>query len=138
MLTVSILLMVGTINGIGPESSSNEIVQGLDLSGEWEGYWWFENSEPFPTELRDHMIVACDGREIRFLDISSITDEGGGKLRVQWYWSADGWAHGIYRQDGDRLYMCFRDRPGPRPTSFRSGNGCHVLFLRRLRQVPKR
>lgn len=123
MLTISMLLMISTINWIGPESSSNEIVQGLDLSGKWEGCWWFDNGKPLRTELKDDMIVAFDGREIRILDISWITDEGGGKMRVEWLCSEDGWTYGIYRQDGDWLEMCFYNRHGPRPTSFQTDDG---------------
>jgi hypothetical protein len=40
---------------------------------------------------------------------------------------------GIYRQDGDRLAICFRDPRQRRPMSFRAGDDQHLLILRRVR-----
>ena len=59
MSIVLIILMVGEVLGMNSApTSSTEVIQGLDLSGKWKGYWWFENSGPLPAELKDGDIRA--------------------------------------------------------------------------------
>ncbi len=135
MLPVSITLFFGSILGLdSAPTASTQIVQMLDLRGEWEGHWYFESGKAFSLEAKDGSITACDGTEIRFLQIKDIVDEGGGNLRVKWYWSKHGWAQGIYRQEGDRLCICFFDQFSHRPKSFDFGTDRHVLYLQRNRK----
>jgi hypothetical protein len=135
--------------GDGPEKVSGEVAktQRLDLRGRWEGSWTDENGTIFhATTCGDDKLIGttplrlkggCIEGEITFLKLSDVSDQGNGKLRGKWWFSEDGespgWYQGIYRQEGDRLTICFRNRPHPRPISFHAGDGQHLLILKRVK-----
>ena len=129
-----ILTAAIAIPGNGPDMVSGEIEQGLDLHGQWKGTWVYEDGVCYDADTDEsRSLIGFTGNMMTSLELSDIIDEGRGKCRMKWFWSEDGWCRGIYRQDGDRLTICFCDRRGPRPTSFRAAKGQHLLVLRRVK-----
>jgi hypothetical protein len=59
-----------------------------------------------------------------------MTDEGGGRFLVA---VSKVLYLGIAEQDGDRVILCIREAGEGRPTSFRAGDGQHLLILHRVR-----
>jgi hypothetical protein len=133
MSTLVMALAAGLTLGSSPEPVSMEFEQRLDMRGEWEGT---EKGtcivgKPYSGEILlvgQMMTLTCrvgDGLAITKKSCKFV-DEGPGTLRTPW-------GLGIYRQNGDRLLICFSKDGRPRPTSFRAGNGQVLLTLRRVK-----
>jgi hypothetical protein len=60
----------------------------------------------------------------------TISDEGAGRFHLM----VDEVGHlGIYKQDGDRIVICYQTESKGRPMSFRAGDGQHLLILYRVK-----
>ncbi len=124
------------VPGIEPDKVSGEIERGLNLRGEWEGKEWRGNGEVFKVEVRDGELTGESLTEkgviLVPLEISRIVDEGHGKFKVKWSSSGIRFT-GIYRQDDNRVILCFPIADDGHPTSFRAGDGQHLLTLHRVK-----
>lgn len=124
----------------GPEMESGEMVQEsqpLDLSGEWEGVWWFHTDGQLQVHSRDSRLVGvrkpgANNWVGSAIDTCDFIDEGHGRLRGTWDLT-NSEIRGIYRQDRDRLILCFSQTPRLRPTSFQVGGTQHLLILHRVK-----
>jgi hypothetical protein len=132
-----ILAAAMTVPGDGAEKVSAEIAasQPLDLRGEWNGVWETGRVNYAVKHLVEG--EACSYQQIpkgrwgpAYL-IPKFVDEGVGRLRLQWV--EDGPCLGIYKQDGERLTICFRDARKGRPQSFRTDHGQNLLILHRVK-----
>jgi hypothetical protein len=106
----------------------------LDLSGEWKGRW--EASDGNKYEVLRMLKKTVAYRKIpkiwkgpAYL-LYHVADEGNGGVQVDW---EEAGCLGIYVQQGDSLTICFCDPKKGRPTSFRAGNGQHLLILHRVK-----
>jgi hypothetical protein len=137
MSTLVLVLAAGTAMGNGPEKVSGEVEQRLDLSGKWEGVWWFYTDGRLQVSSRDSCLVGvrkpgADNWVGSSIDTCNFIDEGHGKLRGTWDLT-DREIYGIYRQDGERLLLCFSEAPYPWPTSFQVGDGQFAIIIRRVK-----
>lgn len=138
ILAMLMLLVAGMVMGSGPEKASGEMVQTLDLRGEWEGSW--QHAQDFKMRAASGSVTSAAARElvaempggVIVLPINAIADQKNGRLHI----AAGKGFLGIYEQNGDRLSICFRPARNGYPISFRGGNGQHLLILRRV-QLPK-
>jgi hypothetical protein len=130
---VLVLATAMVVPGSGPEKVSGEMEQGLDLRGEWEGVWKSDTDE-----YEVHQIGGKGAWSYRRLPrgkrgpiylTPDVADEGKGRLRLMWGVPC----LGIYEQDGDCVTICFRDARKGRPTSFRAGDGQHLLIIHRVK-----
>ena len=117
----------------GPEKVSGEVEQGLDLRGEWEGLLWKEQGDFIWVGYRD--LVGVKGLSYREGELVyrrrfNVVDEGNGMLRATLGRME---RLGIYQRQSDRLIICLRDAENGRPTSFKGGNGQHLLILHRVK-----
>jgi uncharacterized protein (TIGR03067 family) len=133
--------------GSGPEKASQEVSPCLPTGGRWEGRWvddhGFTHGVMLPGVVTGpwavctvYVVFANRPNPAPTYASYRMADEGRGKVRLTW----NGWLRdtpmaclGIYRWDGDQLVICFREDKQGRPTSFRSGDGQHVLILRRVK-----
>jgi hypothetical protein len=134
---VMVLTAAMVVPGDGPERLSWEIEQGLDLSGEWEGIWWFHTDGQLQVTSRGSRLVGTrkpgvDGWVGSSIDTCNFIDDSHGKLSGTWDLSGAE-IRGIYRQDGERLILCFSKAPHSRPTSFEVGGNQHLLLLHRVK-----
>jgi hypothetical protein len=127
-----VLTAAMAVPGNGPEKVSGEVVQEpqrLELIGEWEGIWeWDRSGLRGRASIRDGYL-SRSVKNIKFAwryRLASIKDQGDGKFSI------DGIRLGIYRQHGNNLTLCFREKEG-RPTSFRAGDGQQLLILHRVK-----
>lgn len=136
-----ILTAAMVIPGDRPEKVSGEVAenQRLDLSGEWEGFWWFDHNTRFEAHSKcpsgqGHLMgrqfaIVCRGN----CNLTAyFIDEGQGHLCGEWELIGPR-IHGIYRQEGTKLLICFTELASPCPTSFRAGEGRHLLILHRVK-----
>jgi hypothetical protein len=137
MSALAMVLAAGMALGNGPEKVSGEMVQGLDLRGEWAGDWWLDTDKRYDvTKLGKSLFglrMKSNGvRTATWLNVPDIVDEGHGRLRGRWDWRGVE-IHGIYQQDGRRLVICFVEINRSRPTSFLIEDGQCLLILRRVK-----
>lgn len=134
ILTVA---MVVPADGLG--KVPGEMVQGLDLSGEWEGVWLFEGAS-IEVILRDGKLqptsVACGfcnpNRRIEF-PFNAI-DDGRGNLRINSRIRGKSRFLGIYRgKKGEEVVIRFREAEKGRPTEFRADKDQYRLILHRVK-----
>ena len=87
-----------------------------------------QHGEFFAATLEDNVLLTY----VILSHKLAVTDEGRGRLRVRWAFRDH---LGIYRQEGDRLLIAYRDDFRGRPASFwpAAGEGHHLLILRRVR-----
>jgi hypothetical protein len=131
MSNLMLLMAAGLAIGNGPANIPGDLVEQLDLSGNWEG----TAPSSFPQLVTQ--VEVAEGR-IRFHGegITILTtpwkviDEGNGRLRIEW--KAFSTASGIYRWSGNRLIICYRHAGKGLPTQFRVGGGNSLLILRRV------
>ena len=133
MSTLVLTLAAMAVPGSGPESISAEMVQGLDLRGEWEGLWWKEQGDFIWVGYRD--LVGVKGLSYREGELVyrrrfNVVDEGNGMLRAT---LGRVERLGIYQRQSDRLIICLRDAENGRPTSFKGGDGQSLLILHRVK-----
>jgi hypothetical protein len=132
-MSAFVLVLAAGVVSSGPEVVSGEVEQRLDLRGKWEGTW------VTPSDVAPYKVI-IEKNQFRWFypdgDGGCVywdaSDEGTGRLRITWHHASG--LGGIYRQDGDRLLICFRIGEG-RPTDFRFGRNpdqC-VLTLRRIK-----
>jgi hypothetical protein len=125
-----LLLAAGLAPGDSPEAAAGEVEQRLNLRGRWAGAWYGDGG-PLKVRMDDGNLTVftsnglpCFGGPLR------MTDEGVGRCccvvadRVS--------LPGIYRQEGDRLLICFRWPRASRPASFWGGDSQVLLILRRV------
>ena|SRR5262245_33573684 len=133
-----VLMAAMAIPGNGPEKVSGEVEQGLDLSGKWEAICYRPGggvlrgqasiSEEGGLSISGQQGPARRGGQGRFhIAFGKVIDEGSGHIRSQ-----NSLGIGIYKQEGDRLLICF-GYDKHRPTSFRAGDGQFLLILRRVK-----
>jgi hypothetical protein len=131
-----VLMAAMAVPGNGPEKASGEVEQGLDLRGKWKGVWKSDKAEYEVNQLGEGWSWGSWSYQRLPKDapclilIPDIADEGESKLRLTWVGDP---CVGIYKQDGDRLTICFCDARKSRPTSFRAGNGQELLILHRVK-----
>jgi hypothetical protein len=132
MSTLVIALMAGMAVGTGPgQKVPDEAARKLDLSGRWEGVWQDDQGKVWRAWVADGMLTGESGHLFMELPLKDIVDEGAGKFRVM---HKDVVASlGIYRWDGDRVFLCYRWERDDRPTSFRAGEHQEFLILRRVK-----
>jgi hypothetical protein len=147
MSTFVMMLAAGLAAGDAPSKVSVEVAESLPTHGEWQGRW--TDDQGFTRDVALPGVVTR-GRSVCTVYVEivgiprprpvsnsfSIADEGRGDVRMEWNTR---WARGdsenclgIYRWDKDRLIICFRVEGKGRPKSFRSGDGQHLLRLRRV------
>lgn len=134
-----ILTAAMTVPGDGPEKVSGEIVQGLDLGGDFEGTWrhaggWLMTAtsthQPVLDETPGGIIIGEMPGGVLFIRHASITDEGKGRFRV----TDNGVSFlGIYKQSEEQIILCFRPEKERYPTAFQGGKGQHLLILHRVK-----
>jgi hypothetical protein len=129
MYTLVMALAASLAMGNDPVVVSAEVEQRLDPSGEWEGSG--------RTSSGLVCLVRFQPGEVRLSfrgawqrSPCTVTDEGEGQLRIR---LGKPFYLGIYERDGDRVTLCLRQASEGRPTSFRAGDGQHLLILRRVR-----
>ncbi len=112
-----ILTAVLAVPGDGPKKVPAEMVEKLDLSGEWEGTWRDSLGCLWKAKLRNSQL------ECKREDMIA-----RGTLN-----SSDVKKEGIYKCEGDRLFICFAPGQDKRPTAFRGGEGQELFILRRVK-----
>lgn len=132
------IILTGLMIGSGPERVSDEIEQGLNLSGEWEGVWQTQRSSREVT-LRDgklHWAGCLVGEPPDRYEYSlHVVEEGRGNLRIRLSNRHLGVYRclAIYHQKGDRLLICFRAVAKGRPVGFSVNEGQRLLILHRVK-----
>jgi hypothetical protein len=132
-------MVTGDGTGAGRVSGETAEPQRLDLNGEWRGVLKTRNNE-YEVEYRGEGGWSCWLRpkgELPMCFDLRFTDEGRGRLQVTDRWQLQWWTNepglGIYKREGDRLTICYRNAGEGRPTSFRTGDGQDLLILRRVK-----
>jgi hypothetical protein len=122
-------LAAGMAVGNAVDGTSTEAHQGLDLRGSWKGELSVNGHDPAPVYASSAVLITT---QWRIADHAwTLTDEGEGKgVRIE-IWGQH--FAGIYRQEGDRLTICFRNALLDRPRSFRRAEGQYLLILRRIK-----
>lgn len=118
---VMILTVAMMVPGNGPERASGEIAmpQPLDLKGQW----WL-------TCGKDSYEIS--GEEI--IRSWKLRDEGIGRFRMTvTIMKQDFLMLGIYRQEKEKILMCFRNADYGRPTRIQDCDGQFVVTLRRIK-----
>jgi hypothetical protein len=129
MSTFVMALAVGMTVGSAEDGTAAEVYRGLDLRGSWKGELSWNGHDPAPVYATSARLITTFWR----IDEHAwtLTDEGDGKgVRIEL------WGHrlaGIYRQEGDRLTICFRNARFGRPTSFQRAEGQYLLILHRVK-----
>lgn len=103
----------------GSEKVSGEMVreaQPLDLSGEWEVTWQDSLGRTWQGKLKNGRLE-CKRPGLTAHGTLKSGDE----------------KEGIYKWEGDRLFLCFSTGRNGRPTSFRGGAGQELFILRRIK-----
>lgn len=121
-----------------PEKTTSELVQRLDMRGNWEGSFddpkdiakncLFEYRRSTFFKGSPYIRGTLWTKDQGYVEMG-ITDEGKGFLKVA---REVGTTLGIYKQDGNKVVICYREREGTRPTSFRISDNQHLLILRRV------
>jgi hypothetical protein len=130
-----ILAAAMAVPGRGPEKVSGETEQRLDLSGVWVGEWKDGGAHadtPLRVRLRKGVITA-KGKNWEHPDkikITKVIDEGNGNVRFTLGLES---CVGIYRQEADRLSICFCIVPQDRPTSVRPRENQWLFILHRIK-----
>lgn len=124
----TILMAAMLVPANGPEKVSGEVEERLDLSGEWEGTSTNGSLSGVVRLVKDKATeyVPASKCSIAF----KVIDEGGGRMRIP-HWRRE--LLGIYRyQDSDHVIICVNQH-GPRPQSYRCGDGQALLILHRVK-----
>ena len=122
-----ILTAVMAIPSDGPEKGSAEMVQELDLSGEWEGTWQIAGG--------GFKHLSLSNGELAFWGFAlpsrfHIEDQKGNRLRIQW----SGHPYlGIYEQKKGRVRICLGVAEDGPPTAFELGEHRVILTLHRVK-----
>lgn len=85
-----------------PEKVSGEMVQGLDLSREWEGTLRSKQGKECRVRIDPKWIFLESDEGKIGLGTKNLVDEGNGKLRFRG-------SLGLYRYEKDRLLICIGD-----------------------------
>ncbi len=128
-----ILTMAMVVPGNGPERDSGEVEQRLNLRGKWRGTLRTIHGTTAFVSFNNGRVTWLGVYARRKLHIFfnwNCQDRGQGKLRFDWLGRQQ---LGIYRQDPDRLIVCFRNANEGSPTSFRCGDGQVLLILHRIK-----
>lgn len=126
---VLVLATAIAVPGNGPEKGSAEMEQGLDLRSEWEGRWQHSDGKFYQVEGNHGLLEGCTDNEGLAIPTNCLVDEGEGRLRITCLRPR----FGIYEVNGDRLTICWDETGRRRPTSFRAGDGQHLLILHRVK-----
>jgi hypothetical protein len=136
MSAFAMVLAAGMAVGSGPEAVSSGVEQGLDLRGKWEGHLRSAWGKTLTARLEAQgagcggtLFLKAHGREEEGFRLDRVTDEGGGRLRLE----REIALLGIYKWQGDQLVICFRMERAGRPTSFQAGDGKDLLILHRVK-----
>lgn len=134
-----ILMAAMAVPADGPEKPSMEVVQELDLSGEWEGAFddaagsshncRFEYRYSARAEGLPRFFGSLWTKERGYVEMM-VTDEGKGRLRIG---QEVGIVFGIYKQHDDKLTICYCRIGASRPTTFRVTENQHVIVLHRVK-----
>ncbi|HTU21909.1 MAG TPA: hypothetical protein VMG10_27975 [Gemmataceae bacterium] len=119
-----ILTAATMIPANGPEMVSAEFVQGLDLSGKWEGTLWTKQGEVGRVQIDPKVILIESAGDTVGFSTSNLIDEGDGKLDFKGHL-------GLYRQADDVLLICVGDAK-TRPLSIGKEYGT-LFVLRRIK-----
>jgi hypothetical protein len=134
MSALAIILAAGMAIGDGPGKASEQVERRLDLSGEWEGEWKGGgiDNDPYRVRLRKGVMVVKGDNWDRpdKIKFSKVIDEGNGKVRFTLGIES---CVGIYRQQADRLSICFCIATHDRPTSFRPKENQWLFILHRVK-----
>jgi hypothetical protein len=126
-----ILTAAMTVPGNGPEMVSDEMEQGLDLSGKWEGILLFEDGTVHLAKLANNFLETFNNKGHSVMGCGwAHLDEGGGRCKFRLVGKH---YYGIYKQEANRvtISICF-DGKGY-PTSFNGGDNQWLLILRRVK-----
>jgi hypothetical protein len=140
-------LAAGITVGSGPEAVSGEMAGSLPTQGWWQGKWMTSRGDTRDVKLSG-VVTPSPSAFTVFLPVIGLPkpvpctcgywrmDEGRGAVRMKW--SIDPRKElsaclGIYGWAGNRLRICFREENKGRPTSFRGGDGQHLLILYRVK-----
>jgi hypothetical protein len=128
MTALVVLVAAGMAAGNGPEKVSTE-ADGFDLRGEWTGTFQNEAGAVFPARYARGELIVRGERE--YYTPTKFVHQRTGRLLLLAYPSC----LGIYKWEGDRLFICIRvDEARTRPTAFKAG-GCRdqLTILRRVK-----
>ena len=135
MYTLVMALAASLVMGNDPAAVSAETEQRLDLRGEWEGFMREAGHGLYRAWISNGVLTGRalnhPGVSITPLPVSRIVDERPGEVRLRW--GARSQYLGIYEQEGERIVICYRHEQSGRPTSFRTGDGQHLLILHRVK-----
>ncbi len=128
MSTLVLVMAAGmAIPGDVPREAMEEIEQGLDLRGQWEGRLGIEPGSTPVASYKDGRltVIRPDGPCSVAM---KVIDEGGGKCRCR---LAGQEVLGIYQWQGEQLVLCI-GRHEKRPATFQIEDGL-LLILHRVK-----
>ena len=135
---LAMILAAGmTVPGDVPKEAMEEIEQGLDLRGRWEGFLFMgDKRKPWEVAIvigseKKQGVASFDLRLLLLL--GRVVDEGKGRFRASDKYAVLEDILGIYQQDGDRLMICYRDASKGWPTSFLSCKDQSLVILHRVK-----
>jgi hypothetical protein len=130
---LAMILVAGlTVPGDVPKEVSWEVEERLDLSGKWEGNVSHQEGISIDAFLEGGRLVEWafwmmnDPTTAVSYQVS-ISGDVPGRFRL----TLNGERYvGIYKRSSDAVILCYRLAGRGYPTSFRVGNGQHLLTLR--------
>jgi hypothetical protein len=126
-----VLMAAMAVPGNGPEKVLGEVEQRLDLRGQWEGMVSHIEGKLLTARLGDGILFELDGSTLAWgFDGWEFSDEGAGRFRL--LLSGMGY-QGIYKWEGNRVTLSYRPNGIGRTTSFRAGDGQHLIILHRVK-----
>lgn len=126
------LVAVGLAAGRGPGEPSAELGEVLQLRGRWVGTWQEQGPAFLQVEIGGGVFVLRESGTEVLRGRWQATDEGEGRFRLRI--GLGPVCLGIYKQERDRIVLCFREPGRGRPASFRVGFQQRLLTLRRSRR----
>jgi hypothetical protein len=130
-----VVMAAMTLPGNGPEKMSDEVTrERLDLSGKWEGNISHQMGFSISASIEKGHLAEVNwlggGPMVVASYRLSVTSEGPGRFRL----TLNGERYvGIYKWGSSEVILCYRQAEQGHPTSFRAGNGQHLLILRRAK-----
>ena len=131
---LAMILAAGmTVPSIGPEKVSGEIEERLELSGKWEGNVSHHEGISISALLEGGRLVEWEwlGNGPR-IAVSYQVSISGVPGRFRLILNGERYV-GIYKRSSDTVILCYRLAGRGYPTSFRAGDGQHLLTLRRVK-----
>ena len=135
MSTLVLMLTAAmAVPGDVPKEVSEEIEERLDLSGKWEGNVSHQEGFSVGAWLEGSRLVEWDflGNGPRIAVSFQVSNSGDVPGRFRPILNGERYV-GIYKRSSDTVILCYRLAGRGYPTSFRAGDGQHLLTLRRVK-----